>query len=208
MSVSTAPMIAYAGDTSQALNDDCINIRSMLDPDSSISKKDPLSISLPANPTVADKQLLHLVRMNLIADGFHITSADQSKWTMVVHVSDNFTRDTYYKSGIVSPSTMTEITNYASLAVAVFKTADSSDPAWVSSVYTLNDNWVNDQENVVAAIVATYGTNFYYLNVHADNVPKYVRRNKSQPSVPTQEQIKSIWQEYEGCVQNPEAKSC
>lgn len=195
----------YASDdTSSALDDNHINIRSMVDPGVTIPKSQPVSIVLPGNATIADKQLLVLIKNNLIADGFVVTSPDKSTWTITATVEDQSSTLTYSKlSGFIfkSPSTTTATIEYATITVVVCANSDLTTPVWMSSVYALNDFWINNQEVVVQAILATYGINFYYRNERPSSIPKDVQENSDQPKVPTLEEIKR-------CVANPKADGC
>ncbi|HEY1772965.1 MAG TPA: hypothetical protein VGH91_07220 [Gammaproteobacteria bacterium] len=194
----------YADDTSSPLDDNHINIRSMIDPSVTILKTQPVSIILPANATIADKQLLQLIKNNLIADGFVVTSPDKSMWTITATVVDESSMLTYSKlTGFIfkSPSTTTATIEYASITVVICANSDLTTPVWMSSVYALNDFWINNQESIVQAILATYGINFYYRNERPSSIPKDVKENDDQPTVPTIDQIKR-------CVADPKADGC
>jgi len=197
-------MASYASDASSPLDNDRIEIRSMLDPNITISKTQPVSVALPANPTIADKQLLELIKNNLIAEGFFVTTGDKSMWTVTATATDQSSMLTYSKlTGFIfkSTSTTTSTIDYATITVVICGNSDLTTPVWISSVYALNDFWVNNQEAIVQAILATYGINFYYRNEEPKDIPKDVRDNKHQPSVPTLEQIKR-------CLANPQADGC
>ena len=193
---------AYASDdTSKPLDNDRINIRSVLDPTVTIAKDQPVSVMLPTDATIEDKQLLELIKNNLIAEGYTVTSPDKSAWTLIASVRDQSSLLTYYKNGIFSPSTITATMEYTTITVVICPNSDLSKPVWMSSVYSLTDFWINHQEKIVTAILSTYGANFYYRNEEPKDIPDDVRRNSDQPEVPTLEQLKR-------CVANPKADDC
>jgi hypothetical protein len=200
----TMPIIGYSDNTSSPLEDDRINIRSILDPGVKILKTQPLSIVLPANATIEDKQLLILIRNNLIAYGFDVTTPDKSMWVMTATVTDQLSTLTYSKlSGFIfkSPSTTTSTIDYATITVVICANSDLTTPVWVSSVFALNDFWINKQEAIVKAIISTYGINFYYRNEEPSSIPDDVKDNDNQPVVPSIEEIKR-------CIANPKAHGC
>jgi|SRR5579863_586004 len=191
-------------DTSSPLDNDHINIRSMLDPSVTILKTQPVSIVLPGNPTIADKQLLELIKNNLIAEGFVVTSPDKSMWTITATVQDQSSMLTYSKvSGLFfpSPSTTTATVEYVTITVIICSNSDLATPIWMSSVYSQSDFWINNQEKIVQAILATYGINFYYRDESPKDIPDDVKDDKHQPTMPTLEQIKR-------CMANPKADGC
>jgi hypothetical protein len=198
------PMVGHCDDTSSPLEDDRINIRSMLDPGVTILKTQPVSVVLPANATIADKQLLVLIRNNLIAYGFTVTTPDKSMWTLTATVTDELSTLTYSKlTGFIfkSPSTTTSTIDYATLTVVICSNSDLTTPVWISSVFALNDFWINNQEAIVKAVIATYGTNFYYRNERPSSVSDDVKDSSDQPYVPTIDEIKH-------CIANPKADGC
>lgn len=191
-------------DVSSPLDHDRIEIRSMLDPNVTILATQPVSVALPGNPSIADKQLLQLIKNNLIAEGFTVTTPDKSSWTITGTVKDQSSMLTYSKmSGILfpSPSASTATVSYATITVVICANSDLSTPVWESSVYALNDFWVNSQESIVKAILATYGVDFYYRNADPKDVPDDVKKKKYRPTPPTLDDIKH-------CNANPKADGC
>jgi hypothetical protein len=196
---------AYASDdTSSPLDHDRIEIRSMQDPSVTILKSQPVSVILPGNPTIADKQLLQLIKNNLIAQGYTVTSPDKSMWTITGTAKDESSMLTYSKlSGILflSPTTSTSTVSYANITVVICANSDLSSPVWSSSVLALNDFWVNNQESIIKAILATYGVDFYYRNEDPKDVLNDATKKKYRPTPPTLEDIKH-------CDANPKADGC
>lgn len=183
------------------LDNDKIEIRSILDPNVTIPKTQPISILLPQNATIADKQLLQLIRNNLIADGFTVTSPDKSDWTLYATERDQSQWMTYTKPGLFVPSTESATVSYATITLVICSNSDLTVPIWTSTVFTLNDYWINNQEKIVKAILATYGANFYVRNEDPKDVPDDMTKAKYQPAIPTLEQLKH-------CVANPKADGC
>lgn len=191
-------------DTSSPLDHDRIEIRSMQDPNVTILKTQPVSVVLPGNPSIADKQLLQLIKNNLIAQGYTVTSPDKSMWTITGTAKDESSMLTYSKvSGFLfpSPSTTTSTVSYASITVVICANGDLATPVWSSSVLALNDFWVNNQESIIKAILATYGVDFYYRNEDPKDVLDDVTKKKYRPTPPTLEDIKH-------CDANPKADGC
>lgn len=188
-------------DVSTQLENNHINIRSMLDPDLSVSKSQAVSLILPDKPSIADKQLFELVKVNLDADNFNVASPDKSMWTLVARVQDQSSELTYGESAFLffGTSSKSATVNYASLTLTLYRTGDLTTPVWTSSVTAFNDYWVMNQELVVQAILATYGVNFYYQDVRPVKVPDYVKNNTDQP--PTLDQIKK-------CLADPKEAGC
>lgn len=190
-----------ASDAISPLDNDKIEIRSMLDPNVVILKTQPVSILLPQGATIADKQLLELIRNNLIADGYTVTSPDKSDWTIYATERDQSSWLTYSKPGFFSPTTTSATVSYATITVVICRNSDLTVPVWTSTVFTLNDFWVNNQERIIQAVVATYGANFYVRNEDPKDVPDDMTKAKYQPTLPTLEQLKH-------CIANPKADGC
>lgn len=190
-----------ADDAISPLDNDKIEIRSMLDPDVVIQRTQPVSVLLPANATLADKQLVQLIKYNLLAQGFVVTTPDKSDWTIYATERDESSTFTYSKPGFFTWSSSTATVSWATIQVVVVGNNDPSVPVWMSTVFTLNDFWVNNQEAIVKAIIATYGINFYIRNEKPKDVLEDVANSKYQPNIPTLEQLKH-------CMANPKADGC
>ena len=196
--------VASSDDPASPLENDRIQIRSMLDPSVTILKTQPVSIALPANPTIGDKQLLELIKNNMIVQGYTVTGPDKSLWTITATVKDQTTTMTYSKmSGFLFPSTSTSAStiSYATITMVICAASDLSTPVWTSTVLTNSDFWIKNQEDIVKAILATYGIDFYYRNEEPKDVADDAKDRKHQPTVPTLEDLKH-------CIANPKADGC
>jgi hypothetical protein len=191
-------------DTSSPLDPDRIEIRSMQDPNVTILATQPVSVALPANPTIADKQLLQLIKNNLLIQGYTVTTPDKSMWTITGTARDQSSLITYSKASgyLFGPPIITNSTvSYVTITVVLSANDDPSTPVWSSSVVTLNDFWINNQEIIAKAILATYGLDFYYRNEDPKDVLDDVKEKKHRPTPPTLEELRH-------CVANPKADDC
>lgn len=190
-----------ASDVTSQLDDNHITIRSMLDPAASISKSDPVSVVLPDKATVADKQLAELFRLNLSARGFTVTTPDKSKWTFVATVEDKSTVLGYSEHHFfhLSYTPETGDVDYALVSIIVCRSADMGDAAWTSSVRAYSDFWITHQEDVIKAILATYGKDYYYRDTRPSKV--------AESSEDDHGQVTSI-EELKACLTGSDPKSC
>lgn len=199
--MSLASAGSSAEDVSSTLEDNHVDIRSVLDPYIEISRSQPVAVALPDKASIVDKQLVELFKVNLAAQGFTVTSSDKAKWILTPIVNDQSTLLSYSDRGFFSISYTAEAApiDYAILTVAIAPADNPGVAAWTSVVRAYTDFWVRHQEVVVAAILATYGQNFYERDTRPVGIPDDVQNNSSQP--PTLEQIKA-------CLASPKDKGC
>ena len=190
-----------ANDVSSTLEDNHVDIRSVLSPYVQISRAQPVAVTLPEKASIEDEQLTELFKINLAAQGFTVTSPDKAKWILTPAVSDQSTLLSYSDRGLFSLSYTPEAApiDYAVLTVAISPSENPNKPVWISVVRAYTDFWVMHQEVVVAAILATYGKNFYERDTRPVGIPDDVEKNSSQP--PSLEQIKA-------CLASPKDKGC
>lgn len=190
-----------ASDVTSQLDDNHITIRSMVDPATSIVRSDPVSVVLPDKATVADKQLAELLRLNLVAQGLDVTTPDKSKWTFVATVEDKSTVLGYSEHQFfhLSYTPETGDVDYALLTIIVCRSANQSDTAWISNVRAYSDFWITHQEEVIKAILATYGKDYYYRDTRPSKV--------AESAVDDHGQVTSM-QELKACLTGADPKSC
>lgn len=199
--VTAASAGSSANDVSSSLEDNHVDIRSVLAPDVQISRAEAVAVALPDKASIVDKQLAELVKLNLTAQGFTVTSPDKAKWILTPAVNDQSTLLSYSDRGFFSFSYTPEAApiDYAILTVAIARSSDPGVPVWTSVVRAYTDFWVMHQEVVVAAILATYGQDFYERDSRPVGIPEDVQNHSSQP--PSLEEIKA-------CLASPKDKSC
>ena len=182
-------------DVESSLEDNHIDIRSLLAPGVAMPKTDPVAVALPADASIAERQLGELLKINLEAQGFTVTTPDKSKWTFAAKIDDRaFVLAVDQR--VVAEAHPVE---YALVTVTASPSGDPGHPAWISSVRSYSRYWATDQEHVVEAILATYGHNFYYRDVRTAKVADYVEDDDNQP--PTLEKIKA-------CLAQPKGEGC
>lgn len=199
--VTAASAGSSANDVSSSLEDNHVDIRSVLDPNVQMSRTDPVAVALPEKTSIVDRQLAELLKINLATDGFTLTSSDKAKWILPPSVNDQSTLLSYSERGFFSRSYTAEAApvDYAILNVVIAPSNSPSTPVWSSVVRAYTDFWVMHQEVVVAAILATYGQDFYERDSRPVGIPNDVRTHSSQP--PSLEEIRA-------CLASPGDKGC
>lgn len=186
-----------ASDVASQLEDTHVDIRSLLDPNVAMVKSEPVAVALPDKPSIADKQLAALFKINLQAQGFTLATPDKAKWVLIATVRDQSTQMAYSEHHFFHPDYTPETgtVEFADVTVVVCPSGNLNDAAWNSTVRAYNDFWVTNQEVIIRAMLSTYGRNFYYRNIRPAKIPD------ASSQAPELEQIKA-------CLANPGGKDC
>ena len=181
--MTMAAASSSADDVSSTLEDNHVDIRSILAPYVEIPRSQPVALALPEKASIADKQLVELFKINLAAQGFVVTSPDKAKWILTPSVNDQSTLLSYSERGLLSFRYTPEAApiDYAILTIAIAPSSDPGTAVWTSVVRAYTDFWVKHQEVVVAAVLATYGQDFYERDTRPAGIPDDVRNNSISP---------------------------
>ena len=183
-------------DVGAALEDNHIDIKSLLDPAVTLPDSDPVAVALPDNPSIADKRLAVLIKLDLVHRGLTVTSPDKSKWTLVAKVEDQTSALTCYASGDMVAAPV----EYTRLTVMVTPSRQPGSPVWSSTVRAYDDFWMTHPQVIVAGILATYGHDFYYRDATPIEIPDLVEKDDGSKA-PSLEKIKA-------CLADPSGSHC
>lgn len=156
-----------------------VALRGELDPAYAPKKTDPLALVLPDNSSIEDRQAFAAMKKELIKSGFNLVSTDQAMWILGVGTHE----ETYFSgiknSGFVLGASVapgvaigsaigssnaeyaSRLTIYCWLFPAESYRAGKRIAIWSGIEKTTPDDFYENADKLVSALVNIYGVNFY-----------------------------------------------